>query len=212
MFFRTRQEKFPREFRIYSYDWDHTKVLDLLNRQERKIEELESQLHNFTSYAQQLQDEVNELEDELKNSQYLDLDSMKDIILRIWRVNNKANYYKSNNNMKRIEKMVKENDDFDEDELNYILKNIKDSLKPVKYVEKQSKALLKVFKENGFEIKDHTNSKYYDGMALNVLVFETDDEIEESIITETIKPSIFYKDELILNGEVVVTTPAKKNE
>ena len=82
MFFRTRQEKFPREFRIYSYDWDHTKVLDLLNRQERKIEELESQLHNFTSYAQQLQDEVNELEDELKNSQYLDLDSMKDIILR----------------------------------------------------------------------------------------------------------------------------------
>lgn len=212
MFFRTRQEKFPREFRIYSYDWDHTKVLDLLNRQERKIEELESQLHNFTSYAQQLQDEVNELEDELKNSQYLDLDSMKDIILRIWRVNNKANYYKSNNNMKRIEKMVKANDDFDEDELNYILKNIKDSLKPVKYVEKQSKALLKVFKENGFEIKDHTNSKYYDGMALNVLVFETDDEIEESIITETIKPSIFYKDELILNGEVVVTTPAKKNE
>lgn len=212
MFFRTRQEKFPKEFRIYSYDWDHTKVLDLLNRQERKIEELESQLHNFTSYAQQLQDEVNELEGELKNSQYLDLDSMKDIILRIWRVNNKANYYKSNNNMKRIEKMVKENDDFDEDELNYILKNIKDSLKPVKYVEKQSKALLKVFKENGFEIKDHTNSKYYDGMALNVLVFETDDEIEESIITETIKPSIFYKDELILNGEVVVTTPAKKNE
>lgn len=212
MFFRTRQEKFPREFRIYSYDWDHTKVLDLLNRQERKIEELESQLHNFTSYAQQLQDEANELEDELKNSQYLDLDSMKDIILRIWRVNNKANYYKSNNNMKRIEKMVKANDDFDEDELNYILKNIKDSLKPVKYVEKQSKALLKVFKENGFEIKDHTNSKYYDGMALNVLVFETDDEIEESIITETIKPSIFYKDELILNGEVVVTTPAKKNE
>ena len=47
-------------------------------------------------------------------------------------------------------------------------------------------------------------------MALKVLLFETDEKLEESVITETIKPSIYYDGELILNGEVVVSIPPKK--
>lgn len=149
------------------------------------------------------------LNQEDKNESSVDVDMLKDIVFRIWRVNNRSESYKSNNNLKRVESLVKNNDDFDDAESKYIIKNLKDSLKPVKFAGKQTKSILKTFEENGFEIKDHTNSKYHDGMALKVLLFETDEKLEESVITETIKPSIYYNGELILNGEVVVSIPPK---
>ncbi len=147
------------------------------------------------------------LNEEVETEESVPIDVLKEIILRVWRVNNRTNYYKDNNNIKRVEKMVKANDEFDDDEITYITKALKNSLKPIKYINKQSKAALNIFNENGFVVKDHTNTKYYDGMALDVLAFETSEEIEESTITETRKPSIFYNDELILNGEVIVTAP-----
>jgi predicted GIY-YIG superfamily endonuclease len=141
----------------------------------------------------------------------VDVGMFKDLILRIWRANNRAEQYASGKNEKRIVNMVNDNDDFDDMEREYIVKNVKNSSKSLKFIGRQSKAVLDLLTKNGFVIKDHTNSKYRDGMAVKVLVFETDEKLEESIITETIKPSIYYNDELISNGEVVVATPADEN-
>ncbi len=59
----------------------------------------------------------------------------------------------------------------------------------------------------GFEIRDHMNKKYVDGMALKVIAFQPSPSVHIKTITETIKPSIFYKDKLIQMGEVIVETP-----
>ena len=202
MFFNNRQLKFPEEFRISS-KWDYHYIIDRLNEENDEVAMLQREL-------KVLKYEIAELNGELKNSQdnSLDMDMMKEVILRVWRANNRIEFYKANNNLKRVESMIKSNEEFEDNEIKYITKNVNNSLKPLKYVENQLKAVLKFLEDNGFVIKDHTNSKYYDCMALNVLVFETDDTVEESTITETIKPSIFYYGELILNGEVVVTSPS----
>lgn len=173
----------------------------LMDRQERFPEEF-----RIKSKEWDYQTIIEEISKEPEKIESIDLDILKDVILRIWRINNKATFYQSNNKIKRSESLVKNNDDFEDYESEFIIKSMNTSLKQIKFMGNQSQSVLNLLKDNGFEIKDHTNSKYYDGMALKVLVFEEGD-VEESTITETIKPSIFYNDELILNGEVVVTTP-----
>lgn len=202
MFFTDRQQKFPEEFRIDDSKWDYKIILDALDRENKDVANMQHELRYLESRIQEL-----ELELKSHGEGSLDIDHVKEIILRVWRVNNRAEFYRANNNIRRAENMVRDNEDFEENEINFITKSMNDSLKPIKYIANQSKAVLKYLEDNGFVIKDHTGSKYYDGMALNVLVFETDENIKESTITETIKPSIFYKDKLIMNGEVVVTSP-----
>jgi hypothetical protein len=58
------------------------------------------------------------------------------------------------------------------------------------------------------EVKDHTGEKYVTGMALKVIAIQPNPAIRTNIITETIKPTIRYKDLLIQRGEVAVETPA----
>ena len=57
------------------------------------------------------------------------------------------------------------------------------------------------------KVRNHTNEKYVDGMALKVIAFQPSSLVNIKTITETIKPSIFYKDKLIQMGEVIVETP-----
>ena len=58
------------------------------------------------------------------------------------------------------------------------------------------------------DIRDHANEKYVAGMALKVIAYQPSSSVQVEMITETIKPSVFYKDELIQMGEVIVATPA----
>lgn len=57
------------------------------------------------------------------------------------------------------------------------------------------------------ETRDHTSEKYVPGMALKVIAFQPTPHVQAERITETIKPSVFYKDTLIQVGEVIVATP-----
>ena len=49
-------------------------------------------------------------------------------------------------------------------------------------------------------------------MALDVLAFQPEVSVQDEIITETIKPSIYYQDKLIQRGEVVVSMPKNSTE
>jgi hypothetical protein len=60
------------------------------------------------------------------------------------------------------------------------------------------------------EVKDHTGEKYVTGMALKVIAIQPNPSLRTDIITETIKPTIRYKDLLIQRGEVAVETPANE--
>lgn len=59
------------------------------------------------------------------------------------------------------------------------------------------------------EVRNHTKEKYVAGMALNVIAFQPSSSIRTEMITETIKPSIFYNGKLIQRGDVIVETPEK---
>jgi len=59
------------------------------------------------------------------------------------------------------------------------------------------------------EVRDHTKEKYVAGMQLNVIARQPSPSAYAEIITETIKPSIFYRGKLIQRGDVIVETPEK---
>ena len=59
------------------------------------------------------------------------------------------------------------------------------------------------------EVRGHTKEKYVAGMALNVIAFQPSSSVHTEMITETIKPSIFYNGRLIQMGDVIVERPEK---
>jgi hypothetical protein len=64
-----------------------------------------------------------------------------------------------------------------------------------------------VLKEDGVEIQDHTGEFITGGEALKILSFETSAEVLREQVTETIKPTIYYKNRMVQPGEVVVGKP-----
>ena len=63
-----------------------------------------------------------------------------------------------------------------------------------------------IFKKQQIEIRDHTGEEYTGGSSFKVIHI---DEIEglsgpAMQVTETVKPSIYFKGQIILNGEVIV--------
>jgi len=57
------------------------------------------------------------------------------------------------------------------------------------------------------DIQDHTNDLYVSGMGLNVISFQPTAGIEREVVTETLKPTIYFKGLRIQKGEVIVATP-----
>ena len=61
--------------------------------------------------------------------------------------------------------------------------------------------------EMGVRIDDPKDQNYDPGMALKVVTFQRTPGLSRDRIVETIKPSVFWKDNLIQMGEVIVGTP-----
>ncbi len=64
----------------------------------------------------------------------------------------------------------------------------------------------------GFEIQEHTGKLFDSGLSLKVIAFQPTPGIGREKVIETIKPSIYYKNESIQMGEVIVGTPEKTEE
>lgn len=62
-------------------------------------------------------------------------------------------------------------------------------------------------KNQGVIIKDHTGDRYDTGMSLKVIAFETNEEVTQEQIIETIKPGVYYHEKPIQIAEVIVATP-----
>lgn len=67
-------------------------------------------------------------------------------------------------------------------------------------------------REAGVEIQDHTGDPYRDGLALRVLTFQPTADLEEERVTETIKPSVYYRGQLVQAGKVIVGRPLRPDE
>lgn len=64
-------------------------------------------------------------------------------------------------------------------------------------------------KEGGVDVIDHTGQPYDNGLALKVLTFQPLPDIKKEEIIETIKPTIYFGDEMIQRGEVIVGRPSE---
>lgn len=68
-------------------------------------------------------------------------------------------------------------------------------------------AILSSLQEFGVGVKDHTGETYDYGQALKVAAAQPTDGIEREMVTETIRPSVFWHKVMIQRGEVVIATP-----
>lgn len=59
----------------------------------------------------------------------------------------------------------------------------------------------------GYSFKDHTGEVYDTGNKIMVLSTEPTEGLTSEKVIETVKPSVFYKGELLQSGEVIVGTP-----
>ncbi|MBE6493296.1 MAG: hypothetical protein E7Z84_01615 [Methanosphaera stadtmanae] len=82
---------------------------------------------------------------------------------------------------------------------------IKDSLRPINSIVRQYEIILLKLSKYGFEIRDLTGETYSVNKNIDVKAFEHDSNIKEDIISETVKPEIYYKNQKILKAEVYVT-------
>ena len=59
----------------------------------------------------------------------------------------------------------------------------------------------------GFELRDREGEGYDFGLPEKVIASEKRSGISREIVAETIRPSIFYHDQLIKPGEIIIATP-----
>ena len=62
-------------------------------------------------------------------------------------------------------------------------------------------------RESGVEIHEHEGSPFHAGLHLNTLAFQPTPGILQETVIETVRPSIYYKQQLLQAGEVIVGTP-----
>jgi hypothetical protein len=68
-------------------------------------------------------------------------------------------------------------------------------------------AMEDALRQASIEVKDHTGQKYVDGMALKVIARQETPGIACEMVIETIKPTIYCRNNLVQRGEVIVGIP-----
>lgn len=68
-------------------------------------------------------------------------------------------------------------------------------------------SLRDVLQEGGIQIIDHTGKEIPSGLSLEVLEYQEKPGITKERVSETVRPTIYYKDRMIQMGRVYVDTP-----
>ncbi len=75
-------------------------------------------------------------------------------------------------------------------------------------------ALLDSLQERGIEIRDHTGERVPDSgiYGLKVITYEPKEELQNEVVTETVKPTIILGNKIVQMGEVIVGIPKASEE
>lgn len=79
--------------------------------------------------------------------------------------------------------------------------------KSLRRINRHVDSLWQTLQESQVEIIDHTNTIFDSGLSLRVIAFQPVDGINQEIVIETIKPTIYFEGRIIQMGEVIVGTP-----
>ncbi|WP_433796971.1 hypothetical protein [Actinoplanes sp. CA-252034] len=61
----------------------------------------------------------------------------------------------------------------------------------------------------GLVVRDHDGETFHSGRSLEALVFNDDENVITETVTETVRPSVFLREERIQMGQVIVGCPVK---
>lgn len=81
----------------------------------------------------------------------------------------------------------------------------------MKRVDRHIEAIYRNLAELGIVIRDHTRDAYDEGQPMRVIANKVTPELERKRVSETLLPSIFWKNRLVQNGEIEIETPATAN-
>jgi hypothetical protein len=83
-----------------------------------------------------------------------------------------------------------------------------DARDEIKRVLRHVDAIFQNFQDMGLEVKDHTGSRFDYGLPLKVVATQPTEGMGTETIIETIKPTVYWNNQIIQMGEVVIATPA----
>ena len=76
-----------------------------------------------------------------------------------------------------------------------------------KRLERHFESILSSLERFGVRVTDHTGQPYDYGQALKVVAAQLQEGIAKEVVTETIRPSVHWREQLIQHGEVIIATP-----
>jgi len=82
----------------------------------------------------------------------------------------------------------------------------------MKRVYRHVEGILESLREMKIEIKDHTGDAFDYGLPLKVVTTQPTAGITKEKVIETIKPTVYWHNQIIQMGEVVIATPAQSQE
>jgi len=62
------------------------------------------------------------------------------------------------------------------------------------------------------EIQDYPVGPYHPGMAVEIVVFQPQPEVEQELIAATVRPAVFWRGQMIQRGQIVVATPQRSKQ
>ena len=142
------------------------------------------------------------------------------VIYNIWRMGrniekdnkfNKQNSDSMNILIEFVGKNLEYNDGFEDKEVDLeFLENqkllINESLKSLERTFKQYNRVRILLEKSGIKIEEYDDIKNMDKLNVTILDVIESSEIQE-IMVETVKPSIYYAEKRIFEGEVIITKP-----
>ena len=77
----------------------------------------------------------------------------------------------------------------------------------MKRVDRHIEAIYRNLSEVGIVIRDHTGEAYDEGQPMKVIASKPTQGLQNKRVSETLLPSIFWRDRLIQNGEIEIVAP-----
>jgi hypothetical protein len=75
-------------------------------------------------------------------------------------------------------------------------------------IHRHIEGIFECLKDLGVEVQDHTGAAFDYGLPLKVVTTQPTAGLTKERVAETIKPTIFWRGQIIQMGEVVIATPA----
>ena len=85
-----------------------------------------------------------------------------------------------------------------------------DLLSDRRRLERNFEAILSSLESFGVLVKDHTGEAYDYGQALKVVASQPQNGLTREVVTETIRPTVYWRENIIQRGEVVIATPQEE--